>query len=126
LIRESHGVLSVNAVCDVAKKAWLAALSAPASQERADAGKDATLTRWQKAQMAFGGGTTPEPPVGVASLARALTWALEWIDAVPEDTPLPAMPGFDRDYVNELLARVRATAALDAATAQTTTKENGR
>jgi hypothetical protein len=36
------------------------------------------------------------------------------------------MPGFDRDYVNELLARVRATAALDAATAQTTTKENGR
>jgi hypothetical protein len=44
LIRESHGVLSVNAVCDVAKKAWLAALSAPASQERADAGKDAALT----------------------------------------------------------------------------------
>jgi hypothetical protein len=81
----------------------------PASQERADAGKDATLTRWQKAQMAFGGGTTPEVPVSVASLARALTWALEWIDAVPEDTPLPAMPGFDRDYVNELLARVRAT-----------------
>lgn len=36
-------------------------------------------------------------------LRRALTWALEWIDAVPEDVQLPAMPGFDRDYVNALL-----------------------
>jgi hypothetical protein len=33
----------------------------------------------------------------------ALRWALEWIDAVPGDTPLPTMPGFDRDYVNVLL-----------------------
>jgi hypothetical protein len=46
LIRESHGVLAVNAVRDVAKKAWLAALSAPASQERADAGKDAARYQW--------------------------------------------------------------------------------
>lgn len=37
-------------------------------------------------------------------LREALRWALDWIDAVPEDTTLPAMPGFDRDYVNELLA----------------------
>ncbi len=36
-------------------------------------------------------------------LKEALTWALAWIDAVPEDALLPAMPGFDRDYVNELL-----------------------
>jgi hypothetical protein len=36
-------------------------------------------------------------------LKEALTWALAWIDAVPQDALLPAMPGFDRDYVNELL-----------------------
>ncbi|MBQ5183510.1 hypothetical protein B5M10_18625 [Pluralibacter gergoviae] len=33
--------------------------------------------------------------------------ALEWIDAVPSDTVLPAMPGFDRDEVNELIANAR-------------------
>jgi hypothetical protein len=38
-------------------------------------------------------------------LKQALAWALEWIDAVPEDLPLPAMPGFDRDYVNELMGK---------------------
>ena len=36
-------------------------------------------------------------------LSEALKWALEWIDAVPQDTLLPGMPGFDRDYVNSLL-----------------------
>lgn len=40
-----------------------------------------------------------------AALHEALRWALEWIDAVPQDVTLPAMPGFDRDYVNELLSR---------------------
>lgn len=40
-----------------------------------------------------------------AKLAKALHWALEWIDAVPKDVELPAMPGFDRDYVVGLLAR---------------------
>ncbi|WP_415912233.1 hypothetical protein [Neptuniibacter sp. QD37_11] len=28
----------------------------------------------------------------------------EWIDAVPSDTVLPAMPGFDRDYVDATLS----------------------
>ena len=37
----------------------------------------------------------------------ALLAALEWIDAVPSDTVLPAMPGFDRDEVNELIANAR-------------------
>lgn len=41
------------------------------------------------------------------SLKQALTWALEWIDAVPDDVQLPTMPGFDRDYVNGLLEGVR-------------------
>ena len=27
----------------------------------------------------------------------------EWIDAVPKDTVLPAMPGFDRDWANSVL-----------------------
>ena len=29
----------------------------------------------------------------------------EWIDAVPSDTSLPAMPGFDRDWADEVLGR---------------------
>jgi hypothetical protein len=37
----------------------------------------------------------------------ALEAALEWIDAVPENTELPAMPGFDRDKVNELIASAK-------------------
>jgi len=48
---------------------------------------------------------TPAADVGglTGKLREALRWALEWIDAVPPDTTLPAMPGFDRDYVNDLL-----------------------
>lgn len=36
-------------------------------------------------------------------LKNALQAALDWIDAVPKDIQLPAMPGFDREYVEELL-----------------------
>jgi hypothetical protein len=38
-----------------------------------------------------------------AKLRATLSSALEWIDAVPGDVQLPAMPGFDRDDANELL-----------------------
>lgn len=38
-------------------------------------------------------------------LLEALQMALEWIDAVPSDTLLPAMPGFDRDEVNGIIAK---------------------
>lgn len=41
------------------------------------------------------------------ALLEALVAALEWIDAVPSDTPLPTMPGFDRDKVDELIDSVR-------------------
>lgn len=34
---------------------------------------------------------------------EALKATLNWIDNVPQDTPLPAMPGFDRDWVDSLL-----------------------
>jgi hypothetical protein len=30
---------------------------------------------------------------------------IEWIDAVPDDVQLPAMPGFDRDWAEEILDR---------------------
>ena len=40
-------------------------------------------------------------------LVEALIRAIEWIDAVPDETVLPAMPGFDRDDVNELLSGLR-------------------
>lgn len=35
---------------------------------------------------------------------NALRKALNWIDSVPSDTPLPAMPGFDRDWVEALMS----------------------
>ncbi|MEC6146119.1 MULTISPECIES: hypothetical protein [Klebsiella pneumoniae complex] len=40
-------------------------------------------------------------------LLKALTDALEWIDAVPPKTALPAMPGFDRDEVNNLISSIK-------------------
>lgn len=30
----------------------------------------------------------------------------EWIDAVPSETKLPAMPGFDRDWADEVLTKL--------------------
>jgi len=39
-------------------------------------------------------------------LRECLSWALEWIDAVPDDTILPTMPGFDRDYVDNVLMSI--------------------
>lgn len=44
----------------------------------------------------------------VAPLVEALEAALEWIDAVPDNTSLPAMPGVDRDWVNNTLDKWRA------------------
>lgn len=41
--------------------------------------------------------------VAAPELLEALQWALEWIDAVPSDTVLPAMPGFDRDEVTNVI-----------------------
>lgn len=43
-------------------------------------------------------------------LLKALTYALEWIDAVPSETALPAMPGFDRDEVNNLISSINGGA----------------
>lgn len=38
-------------------------------------------------------------------LFELATLALQWIDAVPQDAPLPAMPGFDRDWANQVIAK---------------------
>lgn len=43
----------------------------------------------------------------IGALTEALDDALAWIDAVPSGTPLPAMPGFDRDALNAVLATAR-------------------
>lgn len=43
-------------------------------------------------------------------LLKALTDALGWIDAVPSETALPAMPGFDRDEVNNLISSIKGGA----------------
>lgn len=43
-------------------------------------------------------------------LRDALIAALEWIDAVPDDTILPAMPGFDRDIVAALIEATKPQA----------------
>lgn len=45
-----------------------------------------------------------------AQLLAALEDALEWIDAVPQGTELPAMPGFDREAVNQLIAAAKGEA----------------
>lgn len=44
------------------------------------------------------------------ALLSALTDALEWIDAVPSEMALPAMPGFDRDEVNNLISSIKGGA----------------
>lgn len=39
-------------------------------------------------------------------LLSSLKSALEWIDAVPSDMQLPVMPGFDRDELDNLIAKI--------------------
>lgn len=76
-------------------------LSAPIEQLQAEI---AALRIW-----AYGDDETAHQPVEmIPALTSALDAALEWIDAVPSDTPLPTMPGFDRDDVNNLLKEAKA------------------
>ena len=44
----------------------------------------------------------------ILNLYKALQDALDWIDAVPSDTILPVMPGFDRDDVTNLINETKA------------------
>ena len=39
-----------------------------------------------------------------AEAKMIIRWVLDWVDAVPSDTQLPTMPGFDRDYVENFLS----------------------
>ena len=43
-------------------------------------------------------------------LLEVLEAAIEWIDAVPSDTELPAMPGFDRDWAEMVIAKAKGEA----------------
>lgn len=47
--------------------------------------------------------------IKIKRLKECLGWALEYIDAIPSDAAaqFPAMPGFDRDYVNCVLSGIR-------------------
>lgn len=47
-------------------------------------------------------------------LLTALQDALMWIDAVPQETPLPTMPGFDRDEVDALIDEAKTLLAKPA------------
>ena len=40
-------------------------------------------------------------------LLEALEMALEWIDALPKEIQLPEMPGFDRDEIDNLIAKAK-------------------
>lgn len=63
------------------------------------------LTRWSTHD---GGKDTTEYVRAdlLEDAVKALAGALEWIDAVPSDKPLPAMPGFDRNEVDATLAKL--------------------
>ena len=39
----------------------------------------------------------------------------EWIDAVPDDTVLPTMPGCDRDWLDEVEANLKKALAAQSA-----------
>lgn len=45
----------------------------------------------------------------ILELRAALGAALDYIDALPSDLELPAMPGFDRDWADGLLHAHTAT-----------------
>lgn len=38
-------------------------------------------------------------------LLEALQAAMDYIDAIPKDIALPAMPGFDRDWVDGVISK---------------------
>ena len=42
------------------------------------------------------------------SLREVVEAMREWIDAVPNDTVLPAMPGFDRDWADDIINQSRS------------------
>lgn len=83
-------------------------LSAPIEQLQAEI---AALRIW-----AYGDDDTGHQQADmIPALTSALDAALEWIDAVPSEMPLPTMPGFDRDDVNNLLKEAKAITKATAA-----------
>ena len=50
--------------------------------------------------------TASQKSASIADLADAVRSLLAWVDTVPKELPLPAMPGIDRDWVESLLHSV--------------------
>lgn len=44
----------------------------------------------------------------ISDLLSALRATLKWIDAVPSSVLLPALPGFDRDWVDEVVEKAES------------------
>lgn len=51
----------------------------------------------------------------IAELTELAKIMRDWIDAVPSNTQLPAMPGFDRDWADAVISNTTETDDLDAA-----------
>lgn len=49
-----------------------------------------------------------------SELLKVAESALEWIDGVPSDTPLPTMSGFDRDWADKVIADANEIIAAQA------------
>lgn len=45
-----------------------------------------------------------EEPIN-EEIIKALQAAMDYIDAIPKDIVLPAMPGFDRDWVDDVISK---------------------
>ena len=52
--------------------------------------------------------------IALGNLMEVCSAAFDWIDNVPSDTELPAMPGFDRDWADEVRKRCRNIAGRKA------------
>lgn len=50
-----------------------------------------------------------QPETEILEVAKSL---LNWIDSVPSDVPLPAMPGVDRDWVDAVIYDYQAYLSL--------------
>jgi len=52
---------------------------------------------------------TKQSETEILEVAKSL---LNWIDSVPSDVPLPAMPGVDRDWVDSVICDYQSYISL--------------
>lgn len=69
---------------------------------------EATYVRQALGFKADADDVSPVDLLGVIfDLKNVARSALDWIDSVPQDTKLPTMPGFDRDWAEGVLSKIR-------------------